>query len=69
MNNNSAIKLGLEEGLRLGIVSQHTIDNEDKARSIDVSENVTRCAKDKRLSAVGTAFEAFVRKEKLFIYV
>jgi DNA-binding transcriptional LysR family regulator len=74
MNNNGAIKLGVEEGLGLGIVSQHTIDNEVKAGRLIVLDvelfplvrkwyMVRR--EGKRLSAVGTAFEAFVRKEKL----
>ncbi|MDP3331288.1 MAG: LysR family transcriptional regulator [Methylococcaceae bacterium] len=74
LNNNGAIKLGVEEGLGLGIVSQHTIDNEVKAGRLIVLDvqyfplvrkwyMVRR--EGKRLSAVGTAFEAFVRKEKL----
>ncbi len=74
MNNNGAIKLGVEEGLGLGIVSQHTIDNEVKAGRLIVLDVqffplvrkwVMVRREGKRLSAVGSAFEAFVRKEKL----
>jgi DNA-binding transcriptional LysR family regulator len=73
MNNNSAIKLGVEAGLGLGIVSSHTIDSEvDAGRLVvlDVEDfpimrkwyMVRR--EGKRLSEVGIAFEAFVRREK-----
>ncbi len=73
MNNNSAIKLGVETGLGLGIVSSHTIDTElESGRLIvlDVEEfplmrkwyMVRR--EGKRLSAMGCAFEEFVRSEK-----
>jgi DNA-binding transcriptional LysR family regulator len=74
LNNNGAIKLGVEEGLGLGIVSQHTIDNEVKTGRLIILDAqffplvrtwymVRR--EGKRLSAVGAAFENFVRKEKL----
>ncbi|MGZ8162988.1 MAG: LysR family transcriptional regulator [Methylobacter sp.] len=73
LNNNGAIKLGVEEGLGLGIVSQHTIDIEVKTGRLIILDAqffplvrkwymVRR--EGKRLSAVGTAFENFVRKEK-----
>jgi len=73
MNNNGAIKLSVEEGLGLGIVSQHTIDIEVKTGRLIILDvqffplvrkwyMVRR--EGKRLSAVGTAFEDFVRKEK-----
>lgn len=74
MNNNSAIKLGVEAGLGLGIVSHHTIDAEiDAGRLVilDVTDfplmrkwyMVRR--ESKRLSEVGIAFEKFVRIEKM----
>jgi DNA-binding transcriptional LysR family regulator len=74
LNNNGAIKLGVEEGLGLGIVSQHTIDNEVKTGRLVILDvqffplvrtwyMVRR--EGKRLPAVGVAFENFVRQEKL----
>lgn len=73
LNNNGAIKLGVEEGLGLGVVSQHTIDSEIKTGRLIILDvqffplvrtwyMVRR--EGKRLSAVGTAFENFVRREK-----
>jgi DNA-binding transcriptional LysR family regulator len=73
MNNNSAIKLGVEAGLGLGIVSNHTIDAEVESWRLVVLDieafplmrkwyMVRR--EGKRLSAVGNAFEEFVRAEK-----
>jgi DNA-binding transcriptional LysR family regulator len=73
LNNNGAIKLGVEEGLGLGVVSQHTIDSEIRAGRLIILDvqffplvrtwyMVRR--EGKRLSAVGTAFENFVRQEK-----
>jgi DNA-binding transcriptional LysR family regulator len=73
LNNNGAIKLGVEEGLGLGVVSQHTIDSEVRAGRLIILDvqffplvrtwyMVRR--EGKRLSAVGTAFENFVRQEK-----
>lgn len=73
LNNNGAIKLGVEEGLGLGIVSQHTIDIEvNTGRLIIPDVQFFPLARTwymvrregKRWSAVGTAFENFVRKEK-----
>ncbi len=73
MNNNGAIKLGVEAGLGLGIVSLHTVDAEvDSGRLVilDVQHfplmrkwyMVRR--KSKLLSQVGVAFETFVKTEK-----
>lgn len=73
LNNNGAIKLGVEEGLGLGIVSQHTIDIEVKTGRLVILDvqsfplvrtwHMVR-REGKRLSAVGMAFEKFVRQEK-----
>ncbi|MFA5983816.1 MAG: LysR substrate-binding domain-containing protein [Methylococcaceae bacterium] len=73
VNNNGAVKLGVEEGLGLGIVSQHTIDievNTGRLVILDVQffplvrkwYMVRRAGK--RLSVVAMAFENFVRTEK-----
>lgn len=73
MNNNSAIKLGVEAGLGLGIVSSHTIDAEIESGRLMVLDvdsfplmrkwyMVRR--EGKRLSAMGCAFEEFIRAEK-----
>jgi DNA-binding transcriptional LysR family regulator len=73
MNNNSAIKLGVEAGLGLGIVSSHTIDAEIESGRLMVLDveafplmrkwyMVRR--EGKRLSAMGCAFEEFVRAQK-----
>lgn len=73
VNNNGAIKLGVEEGLGIGIVSQHTIDIEVKTGRLAILDvqffplvrkwyMVRRAGK--RLSVVAVAFENFVRKEK-----
>lgn len=73
VNNNGAIKLGVEEGLGLGIVSQHTIDIEVKTgRLVILDVNYFPLMRKwymvrrsgKRLSVVAAAFENFVRKEK-----
>lgn len=73
MNNNSAIKLGVEAGLGLGIVSSHTIDAEIEAGRLVVLnvESFPLMRKwymvrreGKRLSVMGCAFEEFVRAEK-----
>lgn len=73
MNNNSAIKLGVEAGLGLGIVSCHTIDTElDAGRLVVLDVEAFPLMRKwymvrregKRLSAVGSAFEEFVRTEK-----
>jgi LysR family transcriptional regulator, low CO2-responsive transcriptional regulator len=74
MNNNSAIKLGVEAGLGLGIVSNHTVDVEVESGRLVVLDvqafplmrkwyMVRR--EGKRLSEVGCAFEEFVRTEKM----
>ena len=74
MNNNSAIKLGVENGLGLGIVSSHTIDAEIESKRLVVLdvESFPLMRKwymvrreGKKLSAMGCAFEEFVRTEKL----
>lgn len=73
MNNNSAIKLGVEAGLGLGIVSSHTIDAEvDAGRLVILDVEAFPLMRKwymvrregKRLSAMGCAFEEFVRAEK-----
>jgi DNA-binding transcriptional LysR family regulator len=73
MNNNGAIKFGVEEGLGLGIVSSHTIDREIQSGRLIVLdvESFPLVRKwymvrreGKRLSAVARAFEDFVRNEK-----
>jgi DNA-binding transcriptional LysR family regulator len=73
MNNNSAIKLGVEAGLGLGIVSNHTIDAEVESGRLVVLavESFPLMRKwymvrreGKHLSEVVAAFEAFVRTEK-----
>ena len=73
MNNNSAIKLGVEAGLGLGIVSIHTIGAELESGRLVVLdvESFPLMRKwymvrreGKRLSAMGCAFEEFVRTEK-----
>jgi DNA-binding transcriptional LysR family regulator len=74
MNNNSAIKLGVEAGLGLGIVSSHTIDAEiDTGRLVILDVEAFPLMRKwymvrregKRLSEVGNAFEEFVRTEKM----
>lgn len=73
MNNNSAIKLGVEAGLGLGIVSSHTIDVEvDSGRLVILNVEAFPLMRKwymvrregKRLSAMASAFEEFVRTEK-----
>jgi LysR family transcriptional regulator, low CO2-responsive transcriptional regulator len=72
MNTNSAIKQGVEVGLGLGVVSQHTVDREledGRLVVLDVEHFpimrkwyiVYRAGK--RLSSVGQAFQEFVRSE------
>ena len=73
MNNNSAIKAGVAAGLGLGIVSSHTIDAEiESGRLVILNvESFPLMRKwymvrreGKRLSAMGSAFEAFARTDK-----
>lgn len=72
MNTNEAIKQGVEEGLGLGIVSLHTVEQElenGRLAMLDVESfplmrqwyMVHRSGK--RLSVVGQAFKEFVRAE------
>jgi DNA-binding transcriptional LysR family regulator len=72
MNTNEAIKQGVEEGLGLGIVSLHTVEQElesGRLTMLDVESfplmrqwyMVHRSGK--RLSVVGQAFKEFVRTE------
>jgi DNA-binding transcriptional LysR family regulator len=73
MNNNGAIKSGVEAGLGLGIVSHHTIDVEvDSGRLVILDVQCFPLMRkwymvrrqNKLLSQVGVAFETFVRTEK-----
>ncbi|MEN8259121.1 MAG: LysR substrate-binding domain-containing protein [Pseudomonadota bacterium] len=72
MNDNGAIKLGVEVGLGLGIVSVHTVEEElatARVAMLDVeSFPIMRqwfimSREGKRLSSVARAFQAFVKKE------
>lgn len=73
MNTNSAIKLGVEVGLGLGVVSLYTVEQElehDRLALLDVESfpiirqwYIVR-REGKRLSAVARAFEDFVKTEK-----
>lgn len=72
MNNNGAIKQGVEEGLGLGIVSIHTLERELESGRLVVLDVesfpimrqwyiVNRAGK--RLSAIATEFANFVRRD------
>lgn len=72
MNNNGAIKQGVEEGLGLGIVSIHTLERELESGRLVVLDVesfpimrqwyiVNRAGK--RLSAIATEFADFVRRD------
>lgn len=72
MNDNAAIKLGVEVGLGLGIVSLHTVDEELENRRVAMlqveSFPIMRqwfivCRQGKRLSSIGRAFHDFVMNE------
>lgn len=72
MNNNEAIKMGVEMGLGLGIVSIHTVDQELKDGRIVIldadSFPIMRqwfiaYRTGKRLSVIARVFESFVKSE------
>jgi DNA-binding transcriptional LysR family regulator len=79
MNTNSAIKQGVEVGLGLGVVSLHTVDREleDKRLIVLDVEHFPIMRKwyivhraGKRLTAIGEAFEEYVRTEgKRFVKI